>query len=158
MSVASDFRTKWAAIVKAADQSRGDTPDARYTACYQAAEKAGQTLIDRAIVGSLLDDAAALTAERAARERAEQERDALRKQLDAARQAVGLTPVDALSLEAAIALKLESGKHIVAPPTDEDVERVASGIIREDPMVGEMFTKEDVFAIARAAIEAGRRA
>lgn len=47
MSIASEFREKWAAIMNASDASRGRDVDERYAAMAKAADEAGYALVRR---------------------------------------------------------------------------------------------------------------
>lgn len=52
MSIASGFRSKWSAIMAAADASRGQRDDARFAAMAKAASDADMILMERAAVGA----------------------------------------------------------------------------------------------------------
>ena len=55
MSIASGFRAKWGLVVKAADDSAKQNPDARYAACWRAADDADLTLVEKRAIVSLMD-------------------------------------------------------------------------------------------------------
>lgn len=52
MSIASDFREKWGAIMRATDASRGDGDDARFAAMQRAADAVDCALIPKAMIGA----------------------------------------------------------------------------------------------------------
>ena len=52
MSIAAGFRAKWAAILAAADASRGQNDDARYSAMAKAAYDADLVLTEKRVIAA----------------------------------------------------------------------------------------------------------
>jgi aspartokinase-like uncharacterized kinase len=55
VSIASDFRSKWSALIRSADETRGQNDDARFAAAARAADEVGCLLIPKTVVQTLSD-------------------------------------------------------------------------------------------------------